>query len=146
MSKILVIGEAPGDVGPPDTPLEGAVGRRIAELAGLSWDDYLALTERRNLLAVNPGETWPTAEAAAAGDEMMPQLFSRRTILLGQRVARAFGARVPPLQFEPILEGRPDLGKWAVVPHPSGRNRWWNEPENRSAARRFLRETFGTEG
>jgi hypothetical protein len=26
------------------------------------------------------------------------------------------------------------------MPHPSGRNRWWNSQDNRAAARAFLRE------
>lgn len=30
----------------------------------------------------------------------------------------------------------------AVVPHPSGVNRWWNEPANVEAAGRFLRELW----
>lgn len=43
------------------------------------------------------------------------------------------------------VAGIPDGVEWlpatvAVFPHPSGVNRWWNEPENVASAAAFIRE------
>lgn len=68
-----------------------------------------------------------------------------RVILAGGRVAKAFRLRSPT----PLLEWRslyllsthpmPPNSAWvAVIPHPSGVNRWWNEKDNVDMARDFL--------
>lgn len=59
--------------------------------------------------------------------------------MCGRRVAAAFDHRDPALPYlRWSEEGEPF--RWAMLPHPSGVNRWWNEPENREAAREFLRQ------
>lgn len=133
---ILIIGENPGLAGDPTAALEGSVGKRIASYAGLKWGDYLAMTERRNIFPayVSP---WPRDEAKRRAEQAFPYLLGRRTILLGQRVADAFDFHWPLLNWVEI--GGVTV---AIVPHPSGLNRWWNEAENRSQARRFLRAAF----
>ncbi len=57
---------------------------------------------------------------------------SRRFVLFGRKVARAFGLG-PEAPWMTWDEGI------AVVPHPSGRSYWYNDPENRARARTFLR-------
>lgn len=135
---ILIIGEAPSLHGDPAVPLEGSVGKRLAEYAGLTWSDYLALTERRNIFQ-EPVE-WSRVEAKGRAEVMFPQLLGRHVILLGQRVADAFAFHWPLLNW--VSVGGVTV---AIVPHPSGKNLWWNEPENRSQARRFLRSAFGVD-
>lgn len=58
-----------------------------------------------------------------------------RVVLLGRRVAGLFGrGRAPYLStFEEMGAGI------MVFPHPSGVNRWWNDPANVSAAGAALR-------
>jgi hypothetical protein len=58
-------------------------------------------------------------------------------LLAGHRVAAAFGVREGYLR-EFVLQGVPA----AVVPHPSGVNRWWNDPANVARASAFLRGVF----
>lgn len=64
-------------------------------------------------------------------------------LLAGKRVASAFGLDeeylADPVAFP--IGGRPVAVH--VVPHPSGVNRWWNEPANRERARAFLAEDLG---
>lgn len=95
-----------------------------------------------NLLPEWPGSSgkgslFPLVEAAeaAASLERSPELARSSVVLLcGKRVAAAFGEERRGY-FEPFARcGR----VWAVVPHPSGVNMWWNEPENREEWRRFL--------
>lgn len=137
--RLLVIGEAPSDEGPP---LEGRVGRRIAEYAGVTLDEYLELTDRHNLFA-KPIPFWSAPHAEQNAIDVWPMLVGRRTLLLGKNVTRAFGLHPADL----LLSWRspiPEL-EVAMLPHPSGRNLWWNEAANRVAARSFLHATFGVE-
>lgn len=137
--RILTIGENPGLSGDSEATLEGSVGKRLASYAGLTWREYLDLTERRNLFPeyVHP---WPREEARDRAELIFPSLIGRRTLLLGQRVATAFAFHWPVLNWVSI--GPVTV---AIVPHPSGLNRWWNDPINATMARQFLRQTFGVD-
>lgn len=135
---VLLIGEAPGPAG-DGLPLEGPVGRRLADWAGVPWEAYLELTERHNLYASDPGP-WSAEDARRHAQSVFPQLVGRRTILLGRRVADAFGIREGPFRW--IRVGPTSV---AVVPHPSGRNRYWNDPAHVDLARSFLREALAEE-
>lgn len=144
--KVLLIGESPNASHPDGgRPLMGAIGYRLADLAGLTLAEYTDRTERVNLFERFPGAVWPRHEARAAAEALAPRLSGRTTLLLGQKVAAAFGwhsrvfSWVRPEAFE-----YPET-RLAVIPHPSSRNLWWNDPENRAAARRFLRATVGTD-
>lgn len=52
-------------------------------------------------------------------------------------------AVVPDPMRMPGPRSRRRAVRVAVVPHPSGINRWWNDPANVEAARSFLREALG---
>jgi len=135
----LFIGQAPGHPGPV-RPLEGRNGKRLASLLGVSVEEYLSGTDRVNLLNEYPGragngDAFPLDAARAAAREMLPRLKGRVVILLGRGVARAFGVRANFLEIE-----HRDGVTFATIPHPSGRNRWWNDPANVERAARFLRE------
>jgi len=71
---------------------------------------------------------------------MLPELRGRWVLLIGQGVARAFGVQAG------LLEWVEREGAWlAVVPHPSGVNRWWNELRNVERAAAFLRGCLAPE-
>lgn len=137
----VLVGLAPSRSSDPAVPvLGGRSGRFLAELAGVPTHALAFLFVRVNLLGRLP-------ERVARGDLVGPAwgvvsaLGGRRAVLLGRDVAGACGARVRGLGSAPWLEWRPlPSGSGAVMPHPSGRNRWWNSQDNRAAARAFLRE------
>jgi hypothetical protein len=135
--RLLIIGEAPSNDG---APLEGQVGATIAEYAGISIEEYLARTERHNLFP-QPILIWHDGQARQNAIDIWPSLIGRTTLLLGRNVTLAFGLHPPDLSLT-WKHPNEDV-EIAMLPHPSGRNRWWNDPENRSAARRFLHQTFG---
>ncbi len=136
-----IVGQAPGPRGLKGRPLEGGASRKFAGLAGVSEDEFWRLFRTRNVLPRFPGkngkgDAFPIDEARRRAASM--RFRAGRVILLGQGVARAFGVRAPPLTWRRV--GRREF---AVVPHPSGVNRWWNDPKNVRRAKRFLRILAG---
>ena len=116
---------------------KGCAGARLREMMGLSSGEYLAL-RRINVLdhylgTVSPGSRFPMAEARRAAEAKRHKLFGSNALFVGWRAATAFGLQGDVLKWH--------LGEaftWAVVPHTSGVNRWWNDPANRAAGEAFL--------
>src|SRR5712691_1480211 len=134
--RTILIGQAPARRAGP--PLAGRIGARLASLAELSPAEYLAAFERRNVLERWPGkdgkgDRFPPALARSAAARMTPSLRRRRVIFLGRATARAFGFG------EDLFAWKNFCGfEAAAFPHPSGVNRWWNDPPNVARAADFL--------
>ena len=148
--KPLIIGEAPAKNEKPPRPLEGRVGKRLAECCGISLDEFLHRFDRINLLSERQdtdekGFEWD-AVAAALSAHAMANAFDPRfqlhegriVLLLGKRVAAAFGAHDKLFEFQRIGT----KAEVYVLPHPSRLNRWWNVPENKAAMQMFIRGVF----
>ena len=120
-------------------PITGRIGRRLAGLCGLDYHDFLRTFDRRNLLnyeqgPLGKGDDFDPFAARRSALLMTPALTGREVVLLGRRVERAFlGPTSLPYLSWTDLQGV----RWATCPHPSGINRWWNEPANRSKAEEF---------
>lgn len=118
------------------SPPESAGGRLCRLVMGLSEDDYLRLFRRANLLATARWSAPAAREAAGKVD------LSCGAVLLGSRVARAFGlaARGP---FSVVdFDSFSGSGPIVLLPHPSGRCRAWNEPGAFDRAREALSDAF----
>lgn len=129
---MIVVGQAPGPNTDPREPLSGMTGRRLDALCRAPHD-------RVNLLGRWPGragkgDAFPMALARPVARSMAPALRGRRVVLLGRQVAAAFDLRGAWFQW--CDGGHFD---YAVAPHPSGVNHWWNDPSNMRRARRFWR-------
>jgi uracil-DNA glycosylase len=148
-SRVLLVGMAPSRRTSDDPrPFSGLSGKRLAALAGVErLEDHFDLA---NLLDRWPGrdesghDAWDEREAIRAAWEMHERIKGRDVVLVGRAVARAFterGAELPYFHWLPMsLRGGDDHGgRFAIMPHPSGRVRFWNDPENVRAAERFLR-------
>ena len=137
---LLLVGEAGGLFGDGE-PFGGRIGRRMSSLLGMSPDEFLRRVERVNLLARSPGRQpakghlFPLREASVSAASM--PLTGRVVVLAGKRVARAFGLTDPPW-LTPVVLGRGEA-LCAVMPHPSGIVRWWNDAGNADEASRCLR-------
>lgn len=139
--KPLIIGEAPSKNEYPPTPIAGRIGRRLADMAGLTFEDFLEKFERVNLLAVRQDTAEKGFEFDLEYAKTSAMLLSMTlrlrpaVILLGRRVAKAFDLKDD--YFAPLtINGAP---AW-IVPHPSGVSRWWNDPENEEKMRTFMIE------
>jgi len=134
---IVFVGEAPSrtDNNPPMGPTS-CTGRRVTE-----WVTHCVgrtPVAFRNVFAVPTPRPWTPENriiARAQATKLVAEYPDARFILLGREVARAFGlsSTVPFLAW---------TGRYVVVPHPSGRTRWYNSPANRLVINDFMKETF----
>ena len=120
---------------------------------GLTRYEYLERFDRMNLLFHFPGkrqsgDKFSIRDAKLAANAIRPLLVDRRVVLVGRNVANAFGLQEEEFhewttlqvrRYCPIQKCR-GLARIACVPHPSGRNHWYNDAENLEAARRFWEE------
>lgn len=114
--------------------LTGASGKRLAELAGVHYLNFYMLTERTNVVELLP--QWrDRALVQESVGQIRHRMAGRRTILLGSRVSAAFGFTAEPLTW--VTEADREVAR---MPHPSGRNHWWNDRQNYESARAFLSE------
>lgn len=104
----------------------GTSRKRIADL-GLRWDNAI------NLLgpSARPGQ-WNPVLARSAATAARPAAMEKydAVILLGVRVAKAWG------------EAEPARARVANLPHPSGRNRLWNNPACAADSRLLVEEIY----
>lgn len=125
---------------------------RLVRLMGISRERYLELFDRTNLLHQFPGrhardDKFPQREARIAADAMRPLLSGRRVVLVGRAVMEAFQLRLPYHTWTSVREGhrsQPVVWDVAVIPHTSGRNRWYNSEDNMTAARDFWRDALSS--
>lgn len=97
---------------------DGCTGERLCRrILRLSRGEYLAQWERRNLLT---GDKWSVVRAREAAYTIAKECESGKIVLLGAKVAAAFGLPFRP--FESVG------GRVLVLPHPSGLSRLWNAP------------------
>jgi hypothetical protein len=119
---------------------EGSAGWRLWKMLpeGTTRAQYLDVFDRRNLLHQR---TWDQKAAREAAVEIIASLAFRPIIVvLGSQVRSALGLpNAEPLVLREDMASatRVDgaacqaIVRWLPVPHPSGRNRWYNEPGNR---------------
>ncbi len=156
MSRPMLVGQAPGPNTDPLQPLYPATassaGGRLARFMGLTAEQYLDIFDRVNLLHDYPGKNsvgedkFPLYEARIAAGAIRPLLRERTVVLVGRGVALAWGGSV----------ARADFMSWSVcphfgtrlvcVPHPSGRNHWYNSQINQTRALSFWQTTLATLG
>lgn len=122
--------------------ITGTVGGRLARMLSTGLREFARKHPRINLNARWTGKqgkgdrfcgkeavvraAWLLAKKTRPGDKI---------VLLGQKVAKAFGTKWSPLAERNVAGHR-----CLLFPHPSGISHWWNEPENRRAAARKLKQ------
>src|SRR5215472_13855588 len=103
--KPLIIGEAPSKNETTPRPIEGRIGRKLAKFSILTFEEFLETFDRVNLLEVRQdtkekGFQFNAAEASVNAMRMINNMFDdgRVILLLGKRVAHAFGAHADYFQ------------------------------------------------
>lgn len=143
-SAAILVGEAPTRRS-GDSPLlpwpPGSVGDRLRTCVGLGRDTYLAMVDRANLIDHRTGVRWPVEEArrsarilcALAVDQDLP------LILVGPRVAEAFGVADRPLFSWDLIPGGPTVVR---LPPATGPGRTVNDNDMRGLTARVFSEAF----
>ena len=136
--KIGLVGQAPSRRGDPRKPLAGPNGKKIARLAGMSYDELIACRRRHLNTHYNgqrgKGDPFDLAKGNVKAADVLLDWRVERIVLLGKNVARCFGFRDLPFLAEISIYGR----RFLIFPHPSRMNRWWNERRNERRARQLL--------
>lgn len=143
-AALALVGEAPG----PNTmgafplwpsPPQSAAGR-LKAMVGLSQTDYLRTFARANLLDAYPGPTFPLSRARPLAAPLAQRLAPRPLLLLGRGVAGAFRLPTQDILTWVDYELEHVWVRAALVPHPSGRNLFYNDPQRREQVGSWLRE------
>lgn len=106
----------------------GCAGHRLwsvlHEETGCGLRAYLEAFERVNVLV----GSWDRSRAREAARGLRSRLAGRTILLLGREVHRAFEAPTDVELLDCYWEGETVL---YLLPHPSGRNLWYNKESNR---------------
>lgn len=120
-------------------PERSAGGRLCQLIMDIRLSEYIKRFDRVNLCAGK----WSVKEAR----EKMFELTRgpvRPIVLLGAKVSAAFGFEFVPCSISFITKGNGEHKgqsfRIAILPHPSGLCRIWNEPDAIERARKTLRE------
>ena len=150
--KILVIGEGPNHKEKSELGYTGVIGSELAALMDVNRKQYNSLVITRNLLSCYCGE-WegklmlPADIAKRQAKLIEPLMKNRISILIGDRVARAFGYTGKHYErFGCWCESYPSpehpVGFIKAIfrlPHPVYNKRWWNTTGNGAKAHAYLR-------
>lgn len=151
--RLALVGEAPGPSF--DRPGEAAqwalypypprsAAGRLKDMLGMGRVEYLETFARANLLDAYPGPVFPLSRARPLAAPLAQKLAPRPLVLLGRGVAQAF--RFPEQEVcrwaDYLLE---DVWiRAAMVPHPSGRNLFYNCPHRREKVAAWIRGQVGS--
>lgn len=153
MRTLTIVGEAPSKSSDPKRPFCGASGRTLAKFAGLGTYEELARAAR----LVNVLPRWPGNGFAGEKGSRFPIVRARRAakrlkfeklqvvLLAGKRVAAALGIEFTDyFNWKLLPRGEGGALVWfALIPHPSGCNRYLNYPKNRRRFETFLHREVG---
>lgn len=122
----------------------GCTGHRIYEMLQERVPDvtrrqYLDAFDRRNVVSAKVFDKKLAREGAAK----LEQEFwgsGRTIVLLGNDTVAAFG-HPRSLVHPQVIAG----ATWRQIPHPSGLNRWYNDPENRKLVSMLLEDLFNAQ-
>lgn len=143
---------------PPAWNPESPSAVALADLAGIAVEKLGSNFALDNLLPLAS----PSRTALREAGEMYQ--FEPRFwyVIVGSECIRALGKRVLPIKVTRSTNGRVSWSfsgrgiepfSWyenregvvmAVIPHPSGNNPWYNDPDHRKKAEKFLRDACWT--
>lgn len=144
----LLVGEQPPPAGNPALPLwpypATSAGGRLRAMSGVPAGEYLMRLARVNL-SRRPVATWDTSRARHRAHQLLATLpDGARVVLCGARARDAALGQVPWFEAAVLPATRGHVVAVAI-PHPSGRAREYNDPDNRDRAGQAVRWAAGLE-
>lgn len=134
----------------PDYPLfpapVGCTGYRLWKMlegeTGATRSEYLGAFERTNLVE---GREWNMRRARENVPAMLERMRGRHAVIVGSATYSAFGSALHPYSRHFLWRDSDDLlcpFRYALFPHPSGRNRYYNDPATVVIASQFIGELY----
>jgi len=124
----------------------GCTGWRIWQMikgqTGARRGEYMNTFDRVNLL---DSPVWNARAARANREAILRQMEGRTAVLLGRAVPACLGLPATLAGVWYVTPNPDDQTKdtrWCFLPHPSGLNRWYNDPENLKMASELLSDLF----
>ncbi len=133
-------------------PTPNTTGARLVDLIGetvhnYSRQEYLRDFSRTNMYptkraVIGAGSVRADREAFSHVEHLVQMLDVNDVVLLGNRNVRAFnglhGRELDWLECEVITDTGDNVRRYWALPHPSGRNHWYNLTRNSRAASDLL--------
>jgi uracil-DNA glycosylase len=143
MTHLVIFGERPGPNTDPDKPLHihttTGAAERLRELLGMSKKEYYE-TSRYNVA----DDPWTSTASSVARGKVLYRMDKHRAMMQNARfifLGRA-AANAAPRAFRNAEFGV-QYGDVMVIPHPSGRNRYYNSQANKLFIEESLRKFLG---
>lgn len=133
----------------PDPP--GCTGHRIwemiHEITGCEKRQYLRVFERDNLV---DERAWCAVAGRARREAFLTRMQGRTTVLLGVAVPSCLGLYRPPWGSWAATPRRDlfadsdflEKSRYCIIPHPSGLNRFYNDPNDRTQIATLLASLY----
>lgn len=133
-------GEAWAEAESARLALTGSVGTKLASMLGMERLEFCVTFRRENLNhrfygKQGKGDAFNNDEARLRARLLDDHSSAKKFVLLGREVAASFGITHGFLSHLRI-GGK----EYLLLPHPSGINSWWNNPENKQRAIEALRK------
>lgn len=141
MPKMVFIGQQPNSYDDQGTALPfnpGTSGKMLVQMMGVTNEAFAQNFVRMNVSAHHEPEGFSPAYSQYCAKNFLPLLEGRRVVLLGPAVAEAFDIERKSYDWCSWFDHPTEHALFAVIPHPSGRNRLYNNPEIHEMVRSFL--------
>jgi uracil-DNA glycosylase len=138
---MVFIGQQPGSYEDEGTVLPvrpGSTGQRLAQMMGITPEAFAENFIRMNVSAHYEPDGFEAAYHRIEMDNILPLLEGRRVVLLGPQVAEAFAIPRDQYSWAEWFDHPTAHILMAVIPHPSGLNRLYNNPEIHNMISTFL--------
>jgi hypothetical protein len=141
MADIIVLGDQPG----PNTDAKDALyphtttgaAARLAELMGLDTEKYIRVTRRMNIN--HDGENLLAPEHASTRMKgILAGTAPGKLIIVVGKAAANRHPDTKDLGFGDVIDYQGS--RLVIIPHTSGRNRYWNDKGNKTRIALILRE------
>ena len=147
--KILLVGQAPSRTGSPtlDASTPGSASSRLLKLFDMTRDDYMDRFKRLNLIHDYPGslpggrgDRFSITEGRKSAQRIQKQISEHHILCIGKKVGKCFNLD-ECFTWNDYIHCYPFTRNWiAMIPHTSGLNRFYNDPDNVQRTKTFLQE------
>lgn len=130
--KSVFVGQQPNSHADEGTALPvrpGTSGSRLMSMMGLDYTTFKNTFLRVNVSAIYDPDGFSPSYHQPHAQNLLPLLEGRHVVLLGPAVAEAFKWKRSEYEYCRFYDHPHAHLLWAVIPHPSGLNRLYNDPE-----------------